>query len=878
MWSTHSPLGASLVEEVVADPRARMLAGVVGAGGTGKSALLDDLEHHYRAAGLPVSREFDEPEEGSVLLVDDAHRLAEPGIAALSRLVHSHRGSMVVAFRPSPVGALRELGVQLEREHPAVVLGPLTRDQVAAHLRSVLGLRVSDGLVEAVIELTSSMPWLVRRIAAATAGPGAAAPNAPVVSGDVLEEVRRELDSTGPELRQLLLALAVGFDLTSPLPPSAAMSPAQLDAAVLAGTSAGLMTPDTRLVPLVKRTLLETSPPYRVQLLQRELVDSYLSQGRPLDPIARDLARSGLHDGRVAQCLESLADHALPTEPALASELYTEAERSAAGADAPSLAARRAQAAYGTGDLDSASRIVDELIAADDPPDLARAIDTSAAVWAQRGALARSADMYSWLGPERVGASAPLAVVALVGAGMLPDARQMHESSTSSAPTQLGGALSAMAEGVLESLAGDQSVALASLVRASDMLTASRAAIPMPETPAALAALVAMHSGELAVAHAVLDAALAGGQGGGPARRRLLLLRAWSAMLAENHDQARELIARAIDGAGALPPRDQLLWHSLEVALARRSDDVGALLSAWQRARESLLHVPVDLFGLLPLGELVVAAARLRDSAWLQTHISHAWDLLAGLGDPPVWSTMLRWSAVQAGILLDRPSDLAPHAAALVRASVTSRLAAVLAAAGREWVEVLAGTFDAAGVESAARALATAGLPWDGSRLAGHAAARAVDRRDMSRLLSCARDLHPRPAAPHQLEPRPLAGRDSSGLSAREREVARLVLEGRTYREIGEAIFVSPRTAEHHIAQIRRRLGAAGRSDLLTKLRGALGQVPDDRTPDIRRDPGTPGRNPYTPTENPYDPDAAPTRDGIPDRGLLPDVGEKRRP
>ena len=49
--------------------------------------------------------------------------------------------------------------------------------------------------------------------------------------------------------------------------------------------------------------------------------------------------------------------------------------------------------------------------------------------------------------------------------------------------------------------------------------------------------------------------------------------------------------------------------------------------------------------------------------------------------------------------------------------------------------------------------------------------------------------------------------------------MARLVLQGKTYAEIGETIFISPRTAEHHIAHIRRRLGATSRSDLIAKLR-----------------------------------------------------------
>ena len=48
------------------------------------------------------------------------------------------------------------------------------------------------------------------------------------------------------------------------------------------------------------------------------------------------------------------------------------------------------------------------------------------------------------------------------------------------------------------------------------------------------------------------------------------------------------------------------------------------------------------------------------------------------------------------------------------------------------------------------------------------------------------------------------------------------MLAGKTYAEIGTAIFISPRTAEHHIARIRRRLGATTRSELLARLRLVL--------------------------------------------------------
>jgi DNA-binding CsgD family transcriptional regulator len=92
-------------------------------------------------------------------------------------------------------------------------------------------------------------------------------------------------------------------------------------------------------------------------------------------------------------------------------------------------------------------------------------------------------------------------------------------------------------------------------------------------------------------------------------------------------------------------------------------------------------------------------------------------------------------------------------------------------------------------------------------------------------LLALARNLHSEETAsetPREHQEAAQNRRDDGSLSAREREVARLVLEGKTYAEIGAAIFISPRTAEHHIARIRRRLGVTSRSELIARLRLAL--------------------------------------------------------
>jgi DNA-binding CsgD family transcriptional regulator len=62
----------------------------------------------------------------------------------------------------------------------------------------------------------------------------------------------------------------------------------------------------------------------------------------------------------------------------------------------------------------------------------------------------------------------------------------------------------------------------------------------------------------------------------------------------------------------------------------------------------------------------------------------------------------------------------------------------------------------------------------------------------------------------------------SSRLSDREREVAELLLLGLPYRDIGSQLFISAKTVEHHVARIRRRLGAESRSEMLSTLRAML--------------------------------------------------------
>jgi len=51
-------------------------------------------------------------------------------------------------------------------------------------------------------------------------------------------------------------------------------------------------------------------------------------------------------------------------------------------------------------------------------------------------------------------------------------------------------------------------------------------------------------------------------------------------------------------------------------------------------------------------------------------------------------------------------------------------------------------------------------------------------------------------------------------LTARERAVLQLVGEGRTDKEIAEALYISPRTVQNQLISIRRKTGLGRRSEL----------------------------------------------------------------
>ena len=69
-------------------------------------------------------------------------------------------------------------------------------------------------------------------------------------------------------------------------------------------------------------------------------------------------------------------------------------------------------------------------------------------------------------------------------------------------------------------------------------------------------------------------------------------------------------------------------------------------------------------------------------------------------------------------------------------------------------------------------------------------------------------------------ETRRIGGRPPAdgGLTPSEQQIAALVAEGRTNREVATALFISDRTVESHLSHIYRKLGIRSRAALARRL------------------------------------------------------------
>ncbi len=795
---------------------------VTGGVGTGKSTLLVAVRDALRGAGSAVvtRASADGDPADAAVVVDDAHLLPPVELQRLTELAADPSSTLVVAAQPRDHDEdLQALMTAIERERPRIALVPMTSAEISRRMTDPSGHPPRTELVTSILVATAGIPFLVDAALASTR-PYSAASIAQAALFALNDRLRRLSE---PDLDALLIASLSrdlgAADLAATLQVPSDEARLLIDRA----RATGLVEPahSPHFLRGVHRAVAQILGNARHHDVETALLRSQIAMSTLSPDLALRLAEHGVRDEQLAEVLRRQAG-AGRADPALL--------RAAVDAGAVELRAQLADALALAGESSAAASEADSLLASEDPAERAAAVRVAASVAMLNGNSAQASELFSWLGPFPDAAVSAAAAIVLTATGDAAAAERALAVPSAGPPTAASRAARTLAEGLLATLQGPYSTAATKLGAA--MAAEHSAAQVLPDSPAALVTLAALHGGDPVRARSVIARAVRTDRDADEPlyghRHRLLL--GWTKM------QDGQFTAAAADIAGldGTHRRDALWTAALRTALARRGGDAGALQKHWYAAMEVLVEYSVDLFSLLPLGELWVASARIGQQDRLAPALEQAFGLLESLGNPPTWSVPLRWAGVHAGILASDPAAVAPHGQALTASAAHSPFAKALAVAGRTWLRVLAGQVDGDEVGAAARGLAQFGLTADATRLAGQAALQTSDPKVSGLMLQVARDLKlsagdsagddgQQPLMSEASGPAPAGARQaSSPLSDREREVAELLLLGMPYRDIGAQLFISAKTVEHHVARIRRRLGAESRSEMLSMLRAIL--------------------------------------------------------
>ncbi len=414
----------SLLQRIRDDSSAGLVLGVLGPGGCGKSALLTAVRLQYAAAGVPVVglhavRTGSLP-TGAAVVLDDVHLLPAGDLEQLTELVAGSWPRVVVSFRPWPrPPALTKLASLIRRQGPLTVLKHLDRTEVERRAAVRLGQPLPADVVDLLFEQSAGHPMVLDEALATLLESGIDHdwPKNRLVS-DVIDRLRFVIDDLDCTLRALLLGIAAGANLEiGVLSALLDLDPVPVREAVESARASGLLLSGGRLIPLIRAALLTAQSLDGTRDLQVRLLEIHAGHGHDALPVARVLARSGIRHQRAAALLVAAGDARLHLEPAAAAALYADAV--SAGAAEADLAVRRAEAALSIGEFDEALRFADPVIAGDNCADVERAINVAAAVMAHRGQYGRAADLYRWLGSDRIGGTAPMACLAFVAIGEL---------------------------------------------------------------------------------------------------------------------------------------------------------------------------------------------------------------------------------------------------------------------------------------------------------------------------------------------------------------------------------------------------------------------------------------------------------------------------
>jgi DNA-binding CsgD family transcriptional regulator len=267
----------------------------------------------------------------------------------------------------------------------------------------------------------------------------------------------------------------------------------------------------------------------------------------------------------------------------------------------------------------------------------------------------------------------------------------------------------------------------------------------------------------------------------------------YTAMERRDLEGARRLLADFDGAAGGMHVVPIVWLHEVRSRVALAADDPhGALrhLETLQRELDELGADPATLAWRLPAA---IARSRTGDEAAARVLLSEQVELAARWGSPTDHGAALRVAArfepdaevradrlAEALAVLETGQDRLEHAKALTDQAETWR------ALGRR-------TDARAGLNAAAEMVEACGSPAVRNRVA--AALEAIGDR-----------------------PRRAIALGAESLTASERRVASLAVEGRSNRDIAQELFVSPKTVENHLGRVYSKLGIGNRRELAGAL------------------------------------------------------------
>ena len=820
------------------------------------AAVRDLLER--LAAGTPL-----------VLLVDDLHWADTASIELFGALLRRPPDApILVAASLRPRQAPGRLAAALERAHRSGVLqrieiGALTEPQA----RELLDDQVDEATVQALYEESGGNPFYLEQLARSFGRPRLEVP-APVAA-----DLAEELALLGDDARLALDGAAVVGDPFDPELAAAAggMTESSALAAVdeLVGFDLVHRTGDPRRFrfrhPIVQRAVYESTPAaWRLGAHERS-AKALAARGAPVAERAHHVelsARRG--DADAGAILRDAAASLAHRTPAVAARWLQVAlgllPDEGRADERVRLLLARAEVQTGSALFaDSHAALLESIgIVAEGDTGLRMQLATACA--GVEHLLGRHQDAHdrltSGLGdldqpvsPEGIGLMLGLALDGLhrMEFGAMRD----WAGRAAKAAAELGDgrraltsvALAAWASGLCGVVA-DAEIGRAEAAGVIDAMTDSALALQLDAATYLAGAELQLERFEEAHARTERVVAIATATGQPAFVPRASMLHAWVSGLRGGLARSGEALDAAIEEARAMGNA-----HSIAGLLVNRSLTAlaaGELDVAVTAARESVELTPNGDGGFVAAASAVALAESLLEAGdpGLQGAVSL---LLERAGGPELQLLPRPGSRARSlelltrcWLALGRPAD-ARHAAHCAAAAAADGCGLPLARAmaDRAAATIALHSGDASGAARLALASAVAcddaGIPIEAGRsrtLAGRALSRAGQSRHAVLVLErAASDLHAcgavryRNAADRELRrlgrhihrrtrPGEPAKVGVASLTAREREVALLVVDRRTNPQIAEGLYLSPKTIETHLSNIFRKLGVSSRVEV----------------------------------------------------------------